>query len=100
MYYGLHGKITATEGNGEKLLAVLLDAAKALQSNPDCLHYVVSQDSEDPNGIWVSEVWTDAAAHQASLEPEEVRAVIAQARPLIAGFSDRVEMKTIGGKGL
>jgi quinol monooxygenase YgiN len=100
MSYGLHGKFSATAGQREALLALLLQAAEALQANPDCLLYLVSRAADDPDGIWVSEVWTDAAAHQASLEPEAVRAIIAQARPLIAGMSGRAELEVVGGKGL
>jgi len=100
MYYGLHGKFSAAAGKREELLALLLQAAEALQTNPNCLLYLVSRDTADPDGIWVSEVWTDAAAHQASLEPEAIRAIIAQARPLIAGMSDRAELEISGGKGL
>ena len=98
--YGLHGKFCAIEGKREELLALLLQAAEALQTNPDCLLYLVSRDTEDPDGIWVSEVWTDATAHQASLEPEDVRAIITQARPLIAGMPERAELEIAGGKGL
>jgi quinol monooxygenase YgiN len=100
MYYGIHGKFSAAEGKREELLAILLQAAQALQSNPGCLLYLVSRAADDPDGIWVSEVWADAAAHQASLEPEEIRAIITQARPLIAGMSGRVELDVAGGKGL
>ncbi|MBX3049050.1 MAG: antibiotic biosynthesis monooxygenase [Anaerolineales bacterium] len=98
--YGLHGKISAITGKRPALLELLLQAAEAMQANPDCLIYIVSEDAADPEGIWVSEVWTSAESHQASLAPEETQALIAQARPLIAGMSDRAELRTLGGKGL
>lgn len=98
--YGLHGKFSAIAGKRRALLEILLQAAEAMRSNPDCLIYIVSEDAGDPEGIWVSEVWTSAESHQASLAPEETRALIAEARPLIAGMSDRVELNTLGGKGL
>lgn len=50
--------------------------------------------------MWVCEVWTDQAAHDASLEPDDIRAIIGQARPLIAGMSDQVRLDVRGGKGL
>ncbi len=50
--------------------------------------------------MWVSEVWTDQDAHDASLEPEDVRALIQEARPLIAGMSDQTQLTIHGGKGL
>jgi quinol monooxygenase YgiN len=45
-------------------------------------------------------VWQSAEHHQASLQLASVQATIAAARPLIAGFADRVEFTPLGGKGL
>lgn len=50
--------------------------------------------------MWVSEVWTEQAAHDASLEPDDIRALIEKARPLIAGMSDQTELTVHGEKGL
>ena len=46
------------------------------------------------------EVWTDAEAHQASLQLPSVQDAIARARPIIAGMSERVEFTPAGGLGL
>jgi quinol monooxygenase YgiN len=82
------------------LAGLLLQAAEQLEKNPDCLLYAVGLAEEDPNGIWVTEVWGSKEAHAKSLEPEEVRALIQEARPLIAGFGERFETQALGGKGL
>jgi quinol monooxygenase YgiN len=50
--------------------------------------------------VWVSEVWTDEAAHDASLEPADIQALIQEARPLIANMSDRTTLTVHGGNGL
>ena len=49
--------------------------------------------------MWVSELWTSVAAHDASLEPEDIPALIQEARPLITGMSDQTQL-VHGGKGL
>ncbi|HRN50546.1 MAG TPA: putative quinol monooxygenase [Anaerolineales bacterium] len=100
MHYGIHGKFTATPGNGPGLLQILLQAAEGLRQNPNCLIYLVSSQPGEPDAVWVSEVWTSPAAHQASLDDQATQALITQARPLIAGMSERVELATQGGKGL
>lgn len=100
MYYGLHGKFNAVDGARDELAAILLEAADALRRNPDCLLYVIHVAADEPNGIWVTEAWTSQQAHDDSLKPDDVRAMIAQARPLIAGFGERTEFQTLGGKGL
>lgn len=81
------------------MVQYLLQAAALLEANPGCLHYVVST-SDEPDAVWVSEVWLDKAAHDSSLEPEDIRALIQQARPLIAGTSDQTELTVHGGKGV
>lgn len=99
MTYGLFGKFTAHPGKRDDLLGYLLQAAKLLDRNPGCIHYIVST-SDEPEAVWVSEVWTDEVAHDASLEPEDIQALIQQARPLIAGMSDQTRLTVQGGKGL
>ena len=98
MYYGLLGKFSAQPGKRDELVEHLLRAAELLKTNPGCLHYVVST-SDDPDAVWVWEVWVDNEAHAASLEPEGIRALIQQGRPLIAGMSDQNELIVHGGKG-
>jgi quinol monooxygenase YgiN len=54
----------------------------------------------EPDAIAILEVWDDKAAHDASLQLESVRALIAQARPFIAGMGESIELRPIGGQGL
>lgn len=99
MYYGYSGKITAQPGKRDELVNILLAAAVALESNEACVHYLVSV-TDHPDEIFVRETWTTKEAHDASLEPEEVKAVISSAMPLIAGMSDQLETAILGGKGV
>lgn len=75
MPYGLFGKFAAQPGRRDDLVGYLLQTAKLLERNHDCVHYVVST-SDEPEAARVSEVWTDGAAHDASLDPEDIRALI------------------------
>lgn len=95
--YGLIGKMTATAGQRGTLAAALLEGTQAM---PGCLSYIIAADPADPDGLWITEVWDSQASHQASLELPEVKAAIAKGRPIIAGFSNRVETVPIGGYGL
>lgn len=99
MTYGLFGKFSAQPGKRDELVQYLLQAAALLERDPGCVHYVVST-SDEPGAVWVSEVWSNKDAHDASLEPEDIRALIQEARPLIAGMSDRTELAVHGGKGV
>ena len=95
--YGLIGKMTATPGNRDELAAALLEG---LNDMPGCLSYIVAEDPENADALWITEVWDSAESHQASLALPQVQAAIARARPVIAGFSDRQETRPIGGVGL
>lgn len=95
--YGLIGKITAVSGQRDALAAILLEGTDAM---PGCLSYVVAADPADSDALWVTEVWDSQASHQASLGLPSVKAAVTKGRPLIAGFSDRVETVPIGGYGL
>jgi quinol monooxygenase YgiN len=99
-YYGFIGKFNAQAGKRDELLGILLNAAEALGSNEDCLLYVLNTSEQEPNAIWANEIWTSKAAHDASVEPEEVKALIRQAMPLIAGAPEGTELTVMGGKGI
>jgi hypothetical protein len=71
--YGLIGKMTAVPGQRDALASLLVDST---QSMPGCLSYVIATD------------------------PADADAAITKAKPLIAGFSNRVETVPIGGYGL
>jgi quinol monooxygenase YgiN len=95
--YGLIGKMRATPGQRDALLAILLEGTEAM---PGCLSYVIAGDPADADAIWITEVWTDAASHAASLTLPAVQQAIAKARPLIAGFDSHIETAPVGGHGL
>ena len=95
--YGLIGKMLAAPGKREELLAILLDNSQAM---PGCRSYVVARDPANDDGIWVTEVWDSADLHKASLKLPHVQAMIARARPIIAGFGERFETEPLGGIGL
>jgi quinol monooxygenase YgiN len=95
--YGLIGKMTAVAGQRDALVTILLDGTHGM---PGCLSYIIATDPADPDGIWVTEVWENQESHKASLTLPSVQAAIAKGRPLIAGFSNRVETTPVGGQGL
>jgi quinol monooxygenase YgiN len=95
--YGVIVKMTAVAGQRDALVSILLGSTQAM---PGCLSYVIATDPADADALWITEVWDSAASHKASLLLPAVQAAIAKAKPLIAGFSNRVETVPIGGYGL
>src|SRR5947209_4746686 len=98
--FGLYGKMRAQPGQRDTLIGYLMQAANGMRDVDGCYLYIVNSDPADPDGIWVTEVWRSQADHQASLSLDETKALIAQARPLIAEMPQRIEVVPLGGKGL
>jgi quinol monooxygenase YgiN len=98
--YGLCGIMKAQPGQRDALLDVLLDAADLVANLPGCEVWIVNTMPDDPDAIWVTEVWRSETDHAASLVGDDVSAIIARARPLIAGFGERFTLEPVGGKGL
>ncbi len=95
--YGLIGKMSAVPGQRDALAAILLEGTTRM---PGCLSYVIATDPADADALWITEVWDSQESHQASLALPDVKEAIARGRPLIAGFSNRVETTPLGGYGL
>lgn len=95
--YGLIGKITATPGQRDTLIGLLLEGSKDM---PGCLSYIVARDPSDADAVWVTEVWDSETSHKASLQLPQVRAAIAQAKPLIGAFGPSYVTEPVGGHGL
>jgi quinol monooxygenase YgiN len=98
--FGLIGKLIAAPGKRDELAAILMEAAEGARGYEGCELYAVHIDDQDPDGVWVTEVWRDEAAHRASLQLESTKAAIARGRPLIAGFGEHKKLRTLGGWGL
>ena len=98
MTYGLQGRMVAKLGHRDALIALLLEASGAAM--PGCRLYLVSEVPSEPDVIAITEVWDSTAAHDASLQLESVRALIAKARPLIASMGAPLELRPVGGQGL
>ena len=95
--YGLIGKFVAEPGQRDALMNILIEGISGM---PGCKSYIVAKDREDPNAIWVTEVWDSQESHSASLTLPSVRKAIEKGRPLIAGFGERFETEPVGGQGI
>ncbi len=95
--YGMIGKMTAAPGRRDDLIALMTEEVEAM---PGCLSYVIARDPNDADAVWITEVWDSESSHKASLSIPAVRATIAKAMPLIAGFGMSVVTEPVGGHGL
>ena len=98
MAVGRYAKAVAKPGKGEELARILIDVARALEDVPGCELYVINRAVDDPDTVWVTEIWRSQEELDASLQAEGARERIGQVRDLVDGF-DRIDLDPLGGVG-
>lgn len=82
---------------GEQLALVeLLTRPDEVLAELGCLRYEVGVNEADPLSVFVSEAWTSAQAHEASLNHPAVAEAIAAARPLLSGSFTATNFEVVG----
>jgi quinol monooxygenase YgiN len=97
--FGLYTKFTTHEGQRDSLVGMLLEAASGMESVEGCDLYIVNIPENEPDSVWVTEIWNDPSAHHASLSLEQSKVLIQKARPFIAGV-EQIKLHSVGGKGI
>lgn len=98
--YAMTGRLLAQKGRRSELIDILKQAAHLVGEIPQCRLYVVNEDLSNETHVWIYELWDDKESHDASLGNEQVRALIADARPLLACAPDGAELRAVGGHGV
>jgi len=96
--YAMFGKLTAHPGKRGELASLMLESGETLEGMEGCIYYILHEAEDEPDVLWVTELWESKEAHAASLKDEKVLAVIQRCRHLIAG-AEAVKVRPIGGKG-
>jgi len=93
-----YAKVTAKPGKGKELAEILLGAAGDLGDDPGCQLYLVSTEADDPDHLWVTELWADQASLDASLQSLQGDDDVARAMSLVDAWQ-MIELDLLGGKG-
>jgi len=96
--FGLFGKFIIKEGERDNMVNILLEASISMNNLEECEIYVVNISQDEPNSVYVYEVWRNEAAHQASLNLEATQQLIKQAKPIIVGMERISTLIPMGGK--
>jgi quinol monooxygenase YgiN/mannose-6-phosphate isomerase-like protein (cupin superfamily) len=99
---GRYMKFTARAGRGDDVADRLLQAADSLRDTPGCELYVINRVPEEPDVVWVTELWLSQDALEASLEQlatDEGRALLAELQALLAAPPERIDVEPVGGVG-
>ena len=95
-----YGKAVAREGHGQELADLLLAAAAELAGDPGCELYLVNRQTGQPDTIWVTELWRDQQALDASLEKIRGSDSVSAAMALVESW-EMIELDLLGeGSGV
>jgi quinol monooxygenase YgiN len=97
---GRYVRMVAQPGRGGALADTLLRVAEGLRDAPGCQLYVVNATPDEPDTVWVTEVWADEAASDRALGGELGEVGIGDVLQLLAGPPELVDLTPLGGPGL
>lgn len=95
MTFAYVGTLGAVSGKRDELVRHLTRRSEALRQR-GCLAYEVGVNEDDPDTVFVVEMWESEEAHRSSLGLPEVRESIAAARPLLAGTFGGFRFEVVG----
>jgi quinol monooxygenase YgiN/mannose-6-phosphate isomerase-like protein (cupin superfamily) len=95
---GRYAKAIAKPGQADALAERLLKVAEALRAVPGCELYIINRSPDDPDAVWVTELWRSQAELDAGLEATD-EAQIREVLELTDGF-ERIDLVPLGGVGI
>lgn len=98
MTHALLNRLTAKPGQRARVVEILIESGKLFDDNPACLLYLVSESVDDPDLIWVTDLWTSEQEHLEALGQPELRPFIDEAMPLLVGMPEQIKIRAVGGK--
>jgi quinol monooxygenase YgiN len=97
---GRYVRMVAQPGQGRALAATLLRVAEGLRDAPGCELYVINASPDEPDTVWVTEVWSDEEASDKALSSDLGEVGIGEVLELLAGPPELVDLTPLGGPGL
>ncbi|WP_052398316.1 putative quinol monooxygenase [Streptomyces sp. NRRL F-5123] len=82
--FSVYGRMTALPGRRDELVAVLVEGLRAGGEDCGLLSYSVNEALDDPDTLWLTQLWADKDAHDATTRSAPVAAVSARVPPLLA----------------
>ncbi|WP_420453553.1 putative quinol monooxygenase [Ilumatobacter sp.] len=94
-------KITANEGQRSDMIAAMGTMMEHVEANePDTLKYILMEDGQDDDVVWMYEEYTDDEAFQAHGTSDTMKELGAALRPYAAGRPQVIVCNPVRGKGL
>ena len=85
---------------GNSLIDILLKCHDIVSDADSCRHYIINQDDENPDHIWVCELWDTQEDHIISLSLDGCKELDVAANHLLAAAPEQIILKAVAGKGV
>lgn len=95
MTYVNVGTLKVHPGKRDELIEILTRPNPSLAAC-GCLTYEVGAQDDDPDTVFVVELWESPEAHQAALQLPDVRSIIVEAVPLLTGEMSGYRFNVVG----
>lgn len=98
--HSVYTRFMALPRKGNALIGILMKAHDIVSDADGCRLYIINQDEENPDHIWVTELWDTQEDHAISLTLDGCKELIAEATHLLASPPEQIIMKAVAGKGV
>ena len=68
--FSVYGRMTALPGRRDELIAVVVDGLRAGGDDSGLLTYSINTAFDDPDTLWLTQLWIDKEAHDATTRSE------------------------------
>jgi quinol monooxygenase YgiN len=82
--FAVYGRMTARPGLRGELIDLLRVTIDALGNPPGLLSYSINTVIDDPDTLWITQTWTDRAAHDTTTKTTANKAESARIADLLA----------------
>ncbi|MGC0312913.1 quinol monooxygenase YgiN [Kitasatospora acidiphila] len=82
--FSVYGRMTALPGRRDDLIALLLDGFRVGGEDSGLLAYSINTAVDEPDTVWLTQLWIDKEAHDTVTRSEPVAAVTRRVLPLLA----------------
>ncbi|QVI20099.1 antibiotic biosynthesis monooxygenase [Nocardia tengchongensis] len=82
--FSVYGRVSALPNQRDTVIELIHEAAQACGESSGLVAYSINAPINDPNSVWVTQLWVSKDAHDATTHRESVRAVSLRMVPLLA----------------
>ena len=97
--FALLNKLTAKPGRRDEVVAILLESGRLFEKNEACQLYLVTVANDDPDAIWVVDLWSTREEHAEALKDPALRPYVEQAMQALEGRPEQIEVDPRGFVG-